>query len=97
MHHLSYAKSGCLTNTPTRLPEDCADEPRNASEYMAVKQRDVVYERWCNECWFNEGKINVRIMRSMYNTETNIWSAWQSQLYIQTLHLTVRDEIQLYR
>jgi len=58
MHHLSCAKSGCLTNTRTRLPVDGADEPRNALEYLAVKQRDLVYENWCIKRWFNDGKTS---------------------------------------
>ena len=58
MHHLPYAKSGCLANTPTRLSEDGADEPRNAPEYLVVKQCDLVYESWCIKCWFNDGKAS---------------------------------------
>jgi len=35
----------------------------------------------------------MKILRSMYKIETNIWSACQAQLYIQTLSLIARDEI----
>jgi len=58
MHHLPYAKSGCLTNTPTRLHEDGTDDPRNAPECLVVKQRDLVCESWCIKCWFNDGKTS---------------------------------------
>jgi hypothetical protein len=35
---------------------------------VLVKQRDLVYERWCIKCWFSEGKIGIF---GMCNGQTN--------------------------
>ena len=54
-HVLTEIQSSKLEDE-TVLPEDGADERRNASECQ-VKQHALVYERWCINCWFTEDKI----------------------------------------
>ena len=66
MKHFSYTKSRCLTNTP----------PKRVVEF--VKQRDLVYERWCIRCWVNEGKILVN-RRALSLAEGSIQTfAWMN-------------------
>jgi hypothetical protein len=47
--------------------------PKSAgSAGVLVKQRDLMYERYCIKWWFNEGKINMNIMNSMYGIKVKV-------------------------
>jgi hypothetical protein len=70
VRYISYTKSLCLPNTPTRflLPEEGTKTPTKRVGIL-VKQRDVVYERNCIKCWFNEGEINILICLSVLSLQ----------------------------
>jgi hypothetical protein len=49
---------------------------------VLVKQHDLVYERHCIKCWFNEGKINMNTEYGIYNIKIRVYV-----LLLYTLHI----------
>ena len=47
--------------------------PKSAESVgVLVKQRELVYGRWCIKWWFNEGKINNNIKNGMCSTKGRV-------------------------
>ena len=53
------------------IPEDGDNRHRKGVEVL-VQQRDFLYERWCFQRWFNEGKISMNVIRGMYYIQDNV-------------------------